>query len=294
MSLAMETLQAPALGLPEQVRIAHNRSELHRVFPHSRSYVEKFGRFRPYDIVIKVGGRMVENTDLLNGLVVMQDHGLNPVIVHGGGDQIDEAIQAAGEDLVEKDKGKRPTPPEHVEHIYRALEGVNQSICAEIDNRGGRTIGIAGIFKGIPHDPANVVIDRVLEVDTEPVIRAAYTGKIAVVNCIGQIIDSDERANLNADNAAAALAAALGVEKFISVMDMEYVQDENGHRISKILTREVWDLKKKGVIKGGMVEKVDKAAELTCNGVHDVVLTRDPMRELFTEEGAGTIVHRYE
>lgn len=289
-SLAMEALQFPSAGLSEEERYQHNHEELLRVFPDSPAYVAEFSALEPYKIMIKIGGEMIMDEALINGLVVMQDHGITPVVVHGGGPQIKRAIENSG-DTTNMSDGVRITPPQHMPYVVDALQDVNDSLLEAIDSRGGSASGVSGVFEGIPRSATDIVLDTVLTTHTEEIKEIACSGKIAVVSCLGKVIDIDQQANLNGDTAAGSLAIALGAEKYLSVTKEGAVRDKNQGRIPKLTPDMAADLILNGVIRDGMSRKVIDAVRLNFNGVHDVVLTRDPLQELFTNEGEGTIVH---
>jgi acetylglutamate kinase len=285
----MEALEPALPGISEEARRQHNRNELLRVFPDSPQHLARFISWAGHQIVIKFGGEMVDDPVVHNSLVVMQDVGLTPVIVHGGGDQITEAMAEDGHESV-IENGVRLTLPEHMDSVVRALDTVNETFRANIERFGGRTEGVSGIFKGVVSSAHDRVLRNILDVDTAPVIKATMAGKIAIVSCLGSDFSGKVPLNVNGDTAAGVLAEALGAKKALFVTEIGGVQDKNHRRIPQIDPVLANQLILDEVIDRGMIPKLQESFALNHRGVHDVVLTRDFMGELFTD-GEGTIVH---
>ncbi|MGC8639274.1 MAG: acetylglutamate kinase [Isosphaeraceae bacterium] len=275
-------------------------------------YIRKFhGRFT----VIKLGGSVMENAESLRALLVdivfMQTVGMRPVVVHGGGKAITQAMEKAG--LTPRwVKGRRYTDDETLEIVSRVLaEEINADIAGHINKFGGRASGLHhkthqclyGKKLMLPDgdgDGALVDLGRVgevTEVDTEPIENLCLAGVVPVLPSLAE--DDDEEGkllNVNADTAAAAVAQALAAEKLVFLTDTPGIlldRDEPSSLISGLTPDECRDLIARGVIDKGMIPKVEaclKSLEAGVRKTHiiDGRLRHSLLLEIFTETGVGT------
>jgi acetylglutamate kinase len=269
-----------------------------------------FQKFRGHTVVIKYGGAAMEDPALvrsvLRDVVFLEVIGIKPVIVHGGGKAITAAMQR--ENLTARFvDGLRVTDAASISIIDRVLtEVISPSLAAEIVKLGGRAENVSGkdvlvsekaplhvdaagqeIDLGFVGDVVSVdlgVVRKLLDAEIVPVISPLARGRD------GQIY------NVNADIAAAKIAQALRAEKIIYLSDVNGVRrdpQDAGSVISSLNPAQIAQLKRKGVIAGGMIPKVDSAVESLAGGVSKVHFLdgREEhalLLELFTAAGIGT------
>lgn len=253
--------------------------------------------------VIKVGGEMIQDPHQLArvalGLAFLQGHDLYPVVVHGGGLQIQKGLEEVGI-ASERVGGKRVTHLGGSLVVKAALDEVNQRLCAAIEAHGGTAAGITeGVFGASIEDGDRLGrVGQVNHVDTAPILDVigGAEKEIAVVSCVGNLALSegnflDVPLNINGDTAAVALAGALKPQKFISLTKLGAVLDANGDRVSSLTSEEAKRMIADGSLDGGMKLKVVEGLKLHEHGVHDAVITTPAqlLMELFTD-GAGTIM----
>jgi acetylglutamate kinase len=298
----------PLLGFEE---LHKGFDRLQARYPESWKYIQRFTtEFAPHDIVMKFGGDTLDaisNNDQLQSVArdikTMQRVGITPVIIHGGGTQIDRALRARHE-TSEKRDGRRITPAHHMSAVESALGDVGERIVSAINNIGGHAVAISGarLFAAELKDPEDKGsvddLDGVVNVETRRIKQLTEAGLIPVVSCLGRLAGSEtQHVNINGDIAGAALAVGLQAEKYLSVTTSGGIyKDPNVHteetRYKQLTPVDVRQLIADGIIKGGMVVKAQMAVDLNYRGVHDVVLAHDYMQELFTDDGEGTIIHR--
>lgn len=272
-------------------------------------YIQKFAG---KTIVVKYGGAAQVEKDLQGAfaqdIVLLKYVGINIVVVHGGGPQIGETLKKIGKDS-EFIEGLRVTDEETVGVVEMVLAGsTNKGIVRLINRHGGVAVGLSGSDAGLTAarkltlsrkeksgEETELDLGRVGEVkEVNPTIIHYLTdgGFIPVIAPLGVGEDGNVY-NINADSAAGAVAGALEAEKFILLTDVPGILGEDNNLISTLGRGEVDSLKKSGVIRGGMIPKVDAClASLAC-GVHKahIVDGRVPhavLLELFTDEGIGT------
>lgn len=258
--------------------------------------------------VIKIGGGIVNDPVMLErtarAIVYLQDHDLYPVVVHGGGPQINTALEDAGiESAFDPENGNRITSPAAAFLIRTTLSEVNQKLCDTIAAYGGQAVGITqGVFEATLLDEERYGrVGKVERVKDALIHDAINDRKIAVVSCIGSLAVNSlaeeplpEPLNINGDVAAAALAKKLMPHKFISLTATGAVLDASGARIKALSLRQAERMKRKGTINAGMVPKVDEAFDLLESGIDQVVFISPEalLLELFTD-GAGTIIQKH-
>ena len=265
-------------------------------------------RYRGATIVIKYGGSAMVDKNvrftLLRDVVLMKYVGLNPIIVHGGGPEINLMIDKLGMET-KKVEGYRVTDSETMEIVEMVLSGsTNKSIVRDLNLNGGDAVGISGkdgnllkVEKFMPNGNDIGFVGKVRKVNPKIVSDICNDGYLPVIAPIG----TDEEGNsynLNADTAAAAIAGALNADKFVMLTDVPGVmRDMNDAEslISSLTVSEARNLMHEGVISGGMIPKLDACFDAIDRGVAGchIVDGRHPhalLLELFTDAGAGTLV----
>jgi acetylglutamate kinase len=264
-------------------------------------------RFRDKIIVIKYGGHAMTEEGLrasfARDVVLLKYIGVRPVIVHGGGPQIAATLARLGKESTFVN-GLRVTDDDTMEVVEMVLGGrVNQEI-VELVNRGGaRAVGLTGndgpmilvrkkVVEG--HDLGRV--GEVIDVDPAPLRAVADAGFVPVVAPLG--VDSDGVThNVNADEAAGALASALEAEKLMLLTDVEGVLDRDSGLLSRLTCEEIRKLIAEGTVQGGMIPKVECCMEAVQGGVHhahivDGRILHAVLLEIFTDGGVGTLISR--
>lgn len=279
---------------------------LHEALPYIR-------RFHGETFVIKYGGHAMTDPALREGfardVVLLKYVGIHPVVVHGGGPQIDEQLKKLGIESQRVD-GLRITDDATMQVVEMVLGGtINKEIVAMIGQQGGRAVGLSGVddqlllAEKLPkvqtRSGALVDTGRVGEVSRvrpEVVQSLVLAGLIPVIAPLG-VDGSGKSLNLNADTAAGALAAALNAEKLLLMTDTPGVRGADGKLIQSLDEHESARLRRDGVIEGGMIPKVECALEAIAGGVrkchifdgreqHAILL------EIFTDAGIGTEIVR--
>ncbi len=247
--------------------------------------------------VIKVGGKILQQSkDLLAfDLAYLSKLDLFPIVIHGGGPQIDVELAARG---IESRKigGIRVTPREAVEVIRDVLMSANSEVVQAVRDASGTAIGVnSGIFRAERvADPELGYVGEVTGVDLKQIVRAVRADMIPIVNPIGFGPDG-QAYNINADTAARALVLALRPKKFILITEEGGVRGADGEILPYINLNQDYDrLVKTGVISGGMLVKVREIKELLERTKGRMVVTiasaENLLKELFTAKGAGTFV----
>ena len=264
--------------------------------------------FRGRTIVIKYGGAAMEQTDLKEvfalDVILLALVGIHPVIVHGGGPQIDALMKRLGKEprFV---GGMRVTDEETIEIVEMVLVGkINKEIVGLINHHGGRAVGLSGkdasllrARRRLHRLPSGEEVDiglvgEVVAVSTEPIRLLEDAGFVPVIAPVG-IGDAGETYNINADLVAGEMAAALGAEKLIHLTDVQGIVGTDGRLVSTLARKDAERLVREGVIDGGMLPKVEsslRALEAGTAKAH-IIDGRVPhaiLLELFTREGVGT------
>ncbi|MCX7807584.1 MAG: acetylglutamate kinase [Deltaproteobacteria bacterium] len=277
-------------------------SILHEALPYLR-------RFHGRIFVIKYGGHaMVEpalRESFARDIALMNLIGIHPVVVHGGGPQIDAMLAELGVKS-ERVDGLRITDDRTMDVVEMVLAGrINKEIVSLMCRHGARAVGLSGrddfllmcerierlrTKRGDEVDPGWV--GRVIKVRTELLFELIHGGFIPVIAPIGS--DAQGHAlNVNADTVAGAIASALKAEKLLLLTDIEGVRDANGQIISSLRANEIQRLIDDGVITGGMIPKVRSALDALSMGVQKCHIIDGRMRhaillEVFTDRGVGT------
>jgi acetylglutamate kinase len=258
-------------------------------------------RFLDKTLVIKYGGHAMTDEALRASfavdVVLLKYIGLKPVIVHGGGPQIERTLGRLG---IESSfvNGLRVTDDATMEVVEMVLGGtVNREIVELVQRGGGQAIGLTGNDGRMLRVQKREKLGRVGEVvavDPAPLRAATESGFIPVVAPIG--VDANGVThNVNADEAAGAIARALQAEKLILLTDVEGVKDANGRLIGQLAEPEVKDLVAAGTIAGGMIPKVECCLDALRGGVSrahivDGRILHAILLEIFTAGGGGTLL----
>jgi acetylglutamate kinase len=264
-------------------------------------------RFYNKTIVIKYGGRAMINENLKKlfamDVVLMKYIGINPVIVHGGGPQIDEMMKRMGKNSRFID-GMRITDDESMEIVEMVLVGkVNKEVVSLINKEGGRAIGLSGKDGGliIAKRVKNKEMGRVGEIESiDPSsIEIIKNGKFIPVIAPVAVDSNGEAYNINADIVAGGLASSLNAEKLIILTDIEGILDKNNRLISSISQSMAVKYINDGIIHGGMIPKIMCSLEAIKNGVKKVHIIDGRIKhaillEIFTDKGIGTEIYRDE
>jgi acetylglutamate kinase len=262
-------------------------------------------RFSEKVVVIKYGGAAMVSDELRASfavdVVLLKYIGMRPVIVHGGGPQIGEALARSGKKSEFVD-GLRVTDDATMDVVEMVLGGkVNREIVDMVNRGGGRAIGLTGsdgeMLRVRRKTQKGRDIGRVGEVtavDPRPIDAVAGSGFIPVVAPIG-IDENGVTHNINADEAAGAVARALQAEKLVLLTDVEGVLDADGQRISRLSKAEVQKAIAEGTIQGGMIPKVQCCLDAVSGGakrahIIDGRLPHALLLEIFTDRGVGTLL----
>ncbi|MBL8790831.1 MAG: acetylglutamate kinase [Rhizobiales bacterium] len=274
-------------------------------------------RYDDQVIVVKYGGHAMVDPELARmfarDIVMLKVCGLNPIVVHGGGPQINKMLDKL-DVKAEFREGLRVTDPETMSVVEMVLAGsINKSIVASIQQAGGRAVGISGKDGNLliaeryvkeKTDPATgkkVKIDfgqvgEPARVNTEILHTIMKSDAIPVVAPIGVGWEGDTY-NVNADTAAGAIASATGAKRLLLLTDVAGVLDKDKQLISELKIGDVSKLVEEGTITGGMIPKIESTVAVVESGVEGVIILdgRVPhsvLLELLTPHGVGTRISR--
>ncbi|MGD8344054.1 MAG: acetylglutamate kinase [Desulfobacterales bacterium] len=272
-------------------------------------------RFYGMTIVIKYGGHaMVDEQlkqDFARDITLLKFIGLNPVVVHGGGPQINSVLDQMGirPRFV---RGMRLTDERTMDVVEMVLGGkVNKAIVHQINQQGGKAVGLSGKDGGliqakklhiVQHpdgDKPPEIIDpglvgEVTDINCDIIEKLTQQGFIPIIAPVGAG-KAGETFNINADLVASRIAMALRAGRLVLLTDVDGVLDADGHLISSINTARIKKMIKDQRISGGMIPKIEFALEAIEKGVEKVQIINGTQRhsillELFTDSGIGTEV----
>ena len=280
-----------------------NAINISKVLTEALPYIRKFNN---KVVVIKYGGNAMENKILQKNfardLVLMKTVGIHPILIHGGGPQIDFELIKNNIKFEFKD-GIRKTTLEMIKIVQKVLDNkINKDISDLIQFWGGKTIRLVGKknspIKAVKDSKKNLgEVGLVKRIDKKKIMTPLKAGKIPVISPIGWT-SKDEPMNINGDFAACAVAASLKAEKIILLTDISGVRDLDGKKISTMSLKEAKRvLKNKKNIKGGMYPKLTGAIDCLEKGVKNahIVDGRVPhsvLIELLTDKGVGTWISK--
>jgi acetylglutamate kinase len=268
-----------------------------QVLKEAQPYIESL---RDRTLVIKLGGSTLENQrDALEDIVWLRGLGARPVLIHGGGAEINEWLGRLG--IPSRfERGLRVTDAQTLDVVRMVLTGkVNGELVCLLGQLGGRAVGLTGLDGALLRarvlTPTLGFVGVVTSVDPGLVDTLSAAGYIPVVAPLA-LGEDGSILNVNADDAAADLACGLGAAKLLYLSDVPGILDASGALLSTLTDAQVRTLIADGTIYGGMIPKAEAClrALQTTGRVH-IMDGREPhvlIRELFTHEGAGTMIER--
>jgi acetylglutamate kinase len=283
-------------------KVIEKAAVLHEALPYIR-------RFHGKIFVVKYGGHAMIDRELRESfardMTLLSYVGIHPVVVHGGGPQIDELL-AELDIKPQRVEGLRITDDRTMEVVEMVLGGsVNKEIVSLIGSHGGRAVGLSGmddhLVQADRHAPVKTRDGKLVDIGRVGAIRTVRpqvlqslvaTGVIPVVAPLA--IGPDGRSlNVNADTVAGAIAAALQAEKLLLMTDTAGVCGADGALLPSLTRPHIQELRASGVIRDGMIPKVECALEALEGGVGKVHIIDGRLKhamllEIFTDQGIGT------
>ena len=257
-----------------------------KVLAEALPYIQKYSG---KTVVVKYGGNAMVSDELrravISDIILLKLVGINVVVVHGGGPEINEMLSRVGKES-RFVGGLRYTDRETMDIVQMVLCGkVNKDLVATLNRAGGSAVGLCGLDGGMLQA---VRMNR----------DGVDYGFIPVISTVAQGVDEDTSYNVNADTAAARIAVALGAEKLILLTDVRgLLRDRNDEStlISQVRLSEVPLLVREGVISGGMIPKVDCCVDAVRNGVSrthilDGRIHHSILIEVLSHAGIGTMI----
>ena len=279
--------------------------EMALLFSEATPYIQKY---HGKTMVIKYGGNAMINETLknavMNDLVTLTLLGVRVVLVHGGGPEISGMLKKIGKES-RFVGGMRYTDAETMDIVQQVLAGkVNKDLVQLLENTGGKAVGLCGLDGSmlkadkLPAAEDLGFVGEIREVSTKIVEDAIASGYTPVISTVAAGYHG-EVYNINADVAAARIAAELGARKLILMTDIVGLlrdKDDENTLIPVVNVSDVPKLKRDGIISGGMIPKIDCCVEAVRRGVEraHIIDGRTPhsiLVELFTDEGIGTMFY---
>ncbi len=270
-----------------------------QALPYIRKY---FGK----TVVIKYGGNAMISEELketvMNDLIMLSFVGINVVLVHGGGPEINDMLRRVGKEP-KFINGLRYTDSETMEIVQTVLCGkVNKDLVSLLERHGGKAVGLCGLDGSLltakKYSKADVgLVGEITGVNTTLITDVIRSGYIPVIATVAGGQNASEVYNINADTAASRIASELNAAKLILMTDtkglLEDMSDENS-LIAEVGLSDVPRLKSAGIISGGMIPKVDCCVEAVRRGVGhaNIIDGRIPhsiLIEMLSDEGSGTL-----
>ena len=269
-------------------------------------------RFHGKTIVIKYGGNAMTDDHLKHcfarDVVLLKLVGMNPVVVHGGGPQIDDMLKRVGK-KGEFIQGMRVTDSETMQLVEMVLGGhVNKEIVNLISHHGGKAVGLTGKdgalirakkllmpAQGNPEDMLDIgQVGEIVAIDPSLIFLLHSSAFIPVIAPIG-VGEAGETYNINADLVAGKMAEVLKAEKLIMLTNTPGVLDEQGHLLTGVTPRQIDDMVAVGTLSGGMLPKIGSALDAARGGVKSVHIIDGRVEhalllEILTAEGVGTLI----
>ena len=264
-----------------------------QVLAEAMPYIQKYNG---KTVVVKYGGNAMISEDLrqavISDLILLSLVGVRVVVVHGGGPEISDMLKRLGHESKFVD-GLRYTDEETMEVVQQVLCGkVNKDLAALINGQGGRAVGLcgidAGLFQAVRLDEKYGLVGSIQKVVPD----------VVEIPTLARGVDGPTAYNVNADTAAAKLAIAMNAEKLLLLTDVRGLLTDPADEVTLIphaRASEIPGLVKDGVIKGGMIPKIDCAVEAVRSGVRSAVILdgRIPhsiLIELLSDAGVGTMI----
>lgn len=280
-----------------------------RILTESLPYIRKFAG---NTVVVKYGGNAMVDEALKQSfatdVVLMKLVGIHPVIVHGGGPQIGKLLEQLNIESRFVD-GLRVTDSRTMDVVEMVLGGqVNKEIVSLLNQNHGKAVGISGKDGNLIRarrlqarnntDESELVdlgqVGEIVSIDTQVLEMMKASDFIPVIAPVGTD-DNGVSYNINADSVAGSIAGVLGAEKLILLTNVAGVQDDEGNVLTGLNVRQVEELASTGILKGGMLPKVECALDALRSGVHsahiiDGRVEHALLLEIFTDEGVGTLI----
>ena len=274
-------------------------------------------RYAGKTFVVKYGGHAMGDAalaqDFAADIVLLKAVGINPVVVHGGGPQIGAMLKKLGVESEFVD-GLRVTDAETAKVAEMVLSGaINKELVGWINAAGGKAIGISGKDGGFvtatkvqrtQKDPDSNIersidlgfVGEPQHVDRSVIDTISGAGMIPVIAPIG-VGDDGHTYNINADTMAGAIAGALGASRLFLLTDVAGVLDKTGQLLNDLDPKAITALQADGTISGGMIPKIETCVNAIEAGVDAAVIldgrvSHAMLIEMFTDEGAGTLIHK--
>ena len=287
------------------MKLAHiDRAQvLAEALPYIQKYYKK-------TIVVKYGGNAMISEELrkavISDIILLKLVGINVVVVHGGGPEINHMLDKIGKESKFVD-GLRYTDQETMDIVQMVLCGkVNKGLVATLNEAGGSAIGLCGLDGDMLKAKRRIIngkdyglVGDVVEVDPSVINNAIANDYIPVISTVAHGIDGETSYNINADTAAAQIAAAIGAEKLILLTDIRGLlrdpKDEST-LIPNLRIDEVDDLVEQRIIKGGMIPKIACCVDAIKAGVNRAHILDGRIRhsiliEVLSDAGIGTMIH---
>jgi acetylglutamate kinase len=263
------------------------------------------GKFKGQIVVIKYGGAAMVHeqfkVSFAEDVVLLQSLGMLPVVVHGGGPEVTQAMKAMGQEA-QFVEGLRVTNRESLRITEMVLSGsINKDLIAHLNRVGGNGVGVSGkdgrLITARKMESVKGVdlgfVGEIVQIRPELLRLLLQSGYIPVVSPIGMGEDGSTY-NINADTAASRIAAALNAHKMLFMTDVDGIL-EDGKLRSTLTVAEAHALIDRGVISGGMLPKVEALLHCLAHGVKSAHILNgvDPhaiIAELFTDKGIGTVI----
>lgn len=275
-----------------------------KILAQALPYIQKYAG---QTIVVKYGGNAMINEELkdamMSDIVLMQSVGINVVLVHGGGPEINRMLERVGKES-KFVNGLRYTDEETMEIVQMVLAGkVNKSLVQHLEQRSGRAIGLCGLDGGMIRAKKMEGVDlgcvgEIIEINTRVVTDVIADGYVPIIATVAGGAGGTVY-NINADIAAARIAAELGAKKLILMTDIRgLLRDKNDEEtlIPVVNISDVPKFQRQGIISGGMIPKIDCCVEAVRRGVGrahilDGRIQHSILIELFSDEGVGTMLY---
>ncbi|HHX59925.1 MAG TPA: acetylglutamate kinase [Epulopiscium sp.] len=281
-------------------------SERAEILIQALPYIRKF---KDKTIVVKYGGHAMVNEELkkavIHDLILLSYVGIKVVVVHGGGMEINQFLEKTGKES-KFVQGQRYTDAETMDIVQMVLCGkVNKEIVSLVEQSGGKAIGLCGL-DGQMLQAEKLFIDgqdigyvgSITKVNTAIIDDCVEKNYIPIIATVATGMEDGKPYNINADIAAAKIAAELGAEKLILLTDVPGIMrdiEDKSSLISELKLQEIPSLTMEGILSKGMIPKVDCCVEAIRRGVKkahiiDGTVPHSLLLEIFSDEGIGTMI----
>ena len=292
--------------MPDITGDMQNMVERAQILAEALPYIRKL---RGQTIVIKYGGNAMVNEDLkqtvMDDITLLKYIGINPIVVHGGGPDINSMLKAVGKES-KFVNGLRYTDDETMQYAQMVLIGkTNKEIVSILCGKGAKAIGISGIdghlieAEKLDHDSEGNPVDigyvgKIKNINTRVIEMLANDEYIPVIAPIG-VGEDGQSYNINADTVASEIAVALKASKLMFLTDVGGVLDNDKHIIPVLSEKDVADCISQGIISGGMIPKIEGCLDTVRRGVDrahiiDGRIPHSIILEIFTKNGIGTMI----